>query len=142
MKKRRVQDKKLVALFIKDLGKLEKAWEDLLTKRKKPSDIYFLKEMAEDIKQLKKDTTTAEEKKQLVHQAHIIHHLLTTPWGAPFVCERTLLEAAESYDLQEPLRSDLCHMMDEFTHYSSIAHNQFLTILHAINESLHRETIG
>lgn len=134
----RSSDKKVFTTLKDDLQKLERDWEDLLTAKRALSDSRFLREMAHDIKQLNEDSSKAKTT-LFSKEAHLIQHILTTPWGAPFVSDKTLLEAAYAYDLQNPLQSDLSHLMDEFTIHSRAFHNQFITLFHAIAEDLEKK---
>lgn len=135
-KSKKSKEKEAKKKLQKDVEKLEHDWEELLSKKKETKDKEFLEEMAEDIKNLNEDTYMAEGYEPLEPTVHMIHHMLTTPWGAPFVFDKTLLEAAVSFEYQEASHSDLSHLMDEFTEYSSLAHNQFLTVLGSISDDL------
>lgn len=119
-----------------NIAKLERDWEELLSKRREASDAHFLHEMAEDIKKLNEETVEAETIPSLEPTVTVIHHMLTTPWGAPFVSEKTLLEAAIAFSYQDPLQSDLFHLMDDFVSYSSLLNNQFLTVLSSLSKDL------
>ncbi len=119
-----------------DVSALEKDWEELLLDKKLSRDHHFLEKIAHDIKELNEDSELLEHFKPYEDQAEMIHYMLTTPWGAPFVSEKTLIEAALAYQFQEPSHSDLAKMMKEFTEHSEISHNQFLTVLHSLSREL------
>lgn len=127
---------KAVQKLEKDVIALEKDWEELLLDKKLSKDRDFLTRIAHDIKELNEDSELFEHFKPYEDQAEMIHYMLTTPWGAPFVSDKTLIEAALAYQFQEPIQSDLAKMMREFTEHSSISHNQFLTVLHSLSGEL------
>lgn len=126
----------LVAKLQEDLKKLGKDWENLLSRKKSASDQKFLGEIAQDIKTLNEDAVMAETDHSLRSTVDMIHNMLTTPWGAPFVSDTTLLEAAIGFRSQRPEESDLHELMSRFTVYSSLLTNQFLTILESLSEDL------
>lgn len=134
------EDKKLYQSLRNDLTKLEKDWEILLTHKEELTNPLFLTNIAKDIKQLGVDSENAEKIEELWEEAHLIQHFLRTPWGAPFVSDMTLLEAALAYDVQDPLSSDLCHLMDEVVLHSSIQENQFLNLMEGIQEDLEEKS--
>ncbi len=136
----RNKKKKLYQTLREDLHKLEKDWEILLTHKEELTNPLFLTNIAQDIKQLSTDSENAEKVEELWEEAHLIQHFLRTPWGAPFVSDMTLLEAAQAYDIQDPLASDLCHLMDEFVMHSSLTENQFLNLLEGIQEDLEEKS--
>ncbi len=128
--------KKAKSFLKKDIENLEQDLEDLLSKKKQADDLHFLGKIAQDIQNLGEDVNAFKSYEQLKPTTHLIQHMLTTPWGAPFVADSTLLEAALTFEHQDPLKSDLYHLMDEFTQYSSLSHNQFLTILSSLSDEL------
>ena len=112
----------------KDLEDLNHDWENLVSHNELAQDEDFLEKMAEEIKQLENDALLSEEDEKKGKVAHMIHHMLSTPWGAPFITDKTLLETALAYHNQEPLNSDLCHFMTDLTLYSTHFNNEFLSI--------------
>ncbi len=125
--------------FKKDLKKFSHDCEDLLEKESLYENSDFLNEFAEDIKKLNDDTLLLIDEKDFKNSADIIQHILTTPWGAPFVSNKTLLEAAIAYEYQDPLQSDLHNLVGQFTHFSEHVHNPIVTVVHSLSERLERE---
>jgi len=72
---------------------------------------------------------------ELKERAQLIHFTLTTPWGAPFVGETTLLEAANTYSDDNP-NSSLQHLLTDFSHYSDEKHTPLLNVYNEILEEL------
>ena len=125
--------------FEKDLDELNHDWEELLAHRQLLTDQKFLHKIAEDIVELNDDATLMEKDPQVEPIAHLVHHMLTTPVGAPFITDKTLLEAAISFDYQKPLRSDLSQIMKNFLKYSRENENAFLTIFSLLHDTLIQE---
>ncbi|MCH9613835.1 MAG: hypothetical protein SP1CHLAM54_08440 [Chlamydiia bacterium] len=90
-----------------DLKKIHDDWEILKTHEIEPHAEKF----AKDIVQLDQDAKATD-----TEDAELIHHLLSTPWGAPFIGEMTLLDAAKSYDGNSD--SPLHHLLSDFKKYS------------------------
>lgn len=90
-----------------DLKRIHDDWEMV-----KASDIApHAEKFASDIVQLDQDAKAMGSE-----DAELIHHLLSTPWGAPFIGEMTLLEAAKNYD--GTVDSPLHHLLSDFKKYS------------------------
>lgn len=116
----------------KDLEKLGKDWEDLLSRKQEPISPDFLKEVAEDIKQLSDDLYLAEEDHGLDESTERIHDFLETPWASPY--EKNLLEAAISFEFQRPEESDLYQILSSYNIYSTLLSKEFRAIIESIPE--------
>ncbi len=103
--------------LLKDLEHVHEDWEMLKKKKTNYKDSKFLNKVAKDITQLNLDASQAEKVKSLKEKAELVNYLLTTPWGAPFVGETTLLEAAQSFKGENPSTSHLSHLMRDFATY-------------------------
>ncbi|HSW72169.1 MAG TPA: hypothetical protein VLG44_02020 [Chlamydiales bacterium] len=117
-----------------DLEKLGKDWQDLISKKADPSNNDFLKEMAQDIKQLNDDAMLAESDEELGPTSHMIHDLLTIPWAPPAISTKNFLEASISFEFQKPEESDLSNLLSNCNIYSTVLNNQFITILESLEE--------
>ena len=54
----------------------------------------------------------------------LIHHLVFTPWGAPFVTDESLLEAAQSYKFQKHKSSSFYDFISAFLEHSEASERQ------------------
>lgn len=100
-----------------DLAEIHKDWIHLFEDQKDLDNPQFLSKMASDIQHLDQDALKAVEDTNVKEQAELIHYLLTTPWGAPFIGETTLLDAANSYQ-QGQSESPLKHLLSGFMQHS------------------------
>ena len=116
----------------KDLKKLTKDWERLIEEKKLATDSSFLKEMADDITNIEEDLSEFQSS----HTAKQIHKLLAAPWHAPFLEKETLLDAALSFKYQDPLDSDLCHIMNDVTRYEKEFEGEYLPIYWSLYQTL------
>lgn len=73
--------------------------------------------MAINIKQIQHDVKKAKHPRNWEASAHELAHFLSTPVGAPFVAELTLIEAADNYSQQEPQYSDLSELLSVFSRF-------------------------
>ena len=115
-----------------DLLKVRSDWTQVMKEEKTVSDQIFLKEMADDLKQLDTDAAEAKDSKE----AELIHYLLTTPWGAPFIGDTTLLEAAQKYDPNTSANTDFYKLLESFSKYAKTCDTQLFKIFDDISESL------
>ncbi|MGD2169967.1 MAG: hypothetical protein PVI40_06990 [Chlamydiota bacterium] len=133
-KKDRDENKELVQKLEKDIEEFSHDYEDVLTHHELVDNTEFLHKFADHIIQLDKDATDSDDE-----QASLVHHYLTTPLGAPFISNKTLLEAANSYDRQDPLNSDLHELVDGMIHFGDQQKNPLMVIFHSIEEHLKKE---
>ena len=59
----------------------------------------------------------------------LIHHLLFTPWGAPFVMQTSLLEAAQSFKFQQLNKSELYLILQDIIKYPDASEKQIFETL-------------
>lgn len=118
-----------------DLHALHDDWEILLKQDGMLNDSTFLKKIATDIQQLDIDATQALEVSKLKEHADIVHFALSTPWGAPFIGETTLLEAAKNYKANNP-ESALMHLLSDFLKYGHNKKVPLFSVLDEISEEL------
>jgi len=115
-----------------DLEKVSHDWEELIGEETLSHNEEFLDQVAHDLISLNEDAKALESDEDFNESAEVITHLLETPWGAPFVSNLTLLDAALNYEDQDPLQSDLCHLMEDFTRYGHQFENQLFKIFEDI----------
>jgi hypothetical protein len=138
-KKDKVVLKKLEQKILNDLNDLKDNLHRFLIVKKMVSKHLFLKKIAEDIKKLNEDAILAENIRSIETTGNLIYNLLNTPWGAPFSADKTLLEAAVTFDYQNPRHSDLYYLLEQFTNYSSHLENEFLTIFGTLYNTISQE---
>jgi hypothetical protein len=102
----------------RDLHEIHNDWEQIFASQTDLKDPAFLKKVAHDIVNLEKDSIEALQDEQLKEKAELVQFLLTTPWGAPFIGETTLLDAALSYQ-EGDQDSALMHLLNGFIHHGS-----------------------
>ncbi len=130
---------KRIKVLKQDLGYLKEDWRALLKESTKASDPTFLKKVARDIKLLDQEAQSEESAKACPDEAHMIHYLLSTPWGAPFVGEKTLLEAAEDFEKHPSTDGALNHLMKDFSNYGKKFDFQLFRIFEDISEDLEKK---
>lgn len=81
---------------------------------------FFLEQMAEIILSLDLHAEEIQFLNGPQEEAELIHFILNSPWGAPFVMERSLVEAAKIYPDEEPSFSSLKTILKLF-----ITHSRF-----------------
>jgi len=113
-----------------DLRALHDDWEMLLSQDTIANDPKFLEKIAADIQRLDTDATIALKATKLKEQAEVVHFALSTPWGAPFIGETTLIDAARSYDSKNS-DSPLKHLLSAFIQYG---HRKKVPLFHVLDE--------
>lgn len=113
-----------------DLHALHDDWEMLLSQDTIANDPKFLEKIAADIQKLDADATIALTTTKLKEQAEVIHFALSTPWGAPFIGETTLIDAARNYNTKNP-DSPLKHLLFAFIQYG---HRKKVPLFHVLDE--------
>ncbi|MEM7174905.1 MAG: hypothetical protein AAF443_03110 [Chlamydiota bacterium] len=106
----------MLEAFKRDLAAIHSDWEQLLEQKSKASDPLFLKKVATDIQNLDRDATQMRSIDDLKEKAELVHFVLSTPWGAPFVDETTLIEAAQAFRENDP-QSKLNYLLSRFADY-------------------------
>ena len=103
--------------FKENLDKINKDWETLLQEEQFVSDSSFLEKMALDIQNLSREASNVETIDELKDKAQLVNFILSTPSGAPFVSETTLLDAAE--ELKNGRNNDaLKHMLSDLVQFN------------------------
>ena len=118
-----------------DLKEFSHDCEEILQRHELTENIDFLHKFSEDIKHLEYDATFLSKDPS----AQMIHYYLSTPMGAPFVSTKTLLEAASTYENQDPLKSDLHELVDGMIHFGDQKKNPLLLLFKSIEEYLEKE---
>ncbi|NRA90101.1 MAG: hypothetical protein HRU43_03100 [Simkaniaceae bacterium] len=113
-----------------DLHALHDDWEVMLSQDTIANDPMFLEKVAKDIQNLDAHATLALNSENLKEQAELVHFALSTPWGAPFIGETTLIEAAKTYTNQNP-DSSLKHLLQDFIQYG---HKKKVPLFHVLDE--------
>jgi hypothetical protein len=119
----------------KDLEEFTSDWLNLLYRNELSHDKSFLEKMSKDIQKLDEDALLTESD---FETSHLIHHALATPWGAPFVCEKSLLEAAMKFDPTDE-ENDLEEIANDFSKFSNSENNEVITIFQGLEEVLLKE---
>jgi hypothetical protein len=118
----------------KDLKTFNKDWKNLTHKKKLVKNKKYLKKMANDIIKLNNDLLINKDDKV----PSLIYHMLTTPIGAPFVSNKTLLNAALNYENQTPKYSDLQYLILNFYKYEHYFNDEIYKIFNAFLEKLNK----
>jgi hypothetical protein len=120
-----------------DLKEFSHDCEEILHHHELINDTNFLDRFSEDIQDLESDTLEFSNDPS----AQMIHYYLSTPMGAPFISRKTMLEAAASYQNQEPLKSDLYELVDGMIHFGDQEKNPLLLLFKSIEEYLEKEEL-
>ncbi len=122
----------------RDLYSLQKSWDALVQHEELAKDIHFLDTMAETIENLEMDTINCEKLGHLKDKAEIIHYLLSTPWGAPFVSKTTLLDAAHKFHEKKGQDPSLSEILTNFATYSHEFNMQVFNLFEDIYRQIKR----
>jgi len=126
--------KKSKRILLKAIRKLQEDWQTLLEKKGMIEDKEFLKQMADDIIELQEDIGQLESDPL----TDPLHEILETPSPYGFI-KTSLIDAAVSFNYQDPLDSDLCHLLKYASHYSSVFDDDKLMVLWSIEQRLKGE---
>ncbi|MCF7806489.1 MAG: hypothetical protein K9M13_02450 [Simkaniaceae bacterium] len=99
-------------------------------------DTNTLQKLASVVQDLEIESQINVKDKKYKESCEIIHHLLFTPWGAPFVMDASLLEAAQIYKFQEHQASDLYKIVKNFVEHSEMSESQIFKALDDAIQSL------
>ncbi|MBN1914498.1 MAG: hypothetical protein JW769_01245, partial [Parachlamydiales bacterium] len=117
----------------KDLHHFNKDIHSLTHHQQLLKDPRFLEKISREIINLYEEAITVEK---IFPKAHDIYHILATPFGAPFVNEQTLLQAAVDYSYQKPSRSEMKHTLEKFLHYNKNIHNELIDLFDYLTEEI------
>jgi hypothetical protein len=121
-----------------DIQKLSDDWDDIMESKKLVKDSDFLSQLAEDIRGLDDDIVQLEEFDDMKDLTQSLQDILEKPSHNNFT-NTSLIDAAISFQYQDPLNSDLCHLMNNFSHYSTEFDNDYLTVFWSLMEKLERK---
>lgn len=124
--------KKAKVRLKKDLKNFNIDLKNITHKKKLVKSKKYLKKMSEDIKLLNNDLLITKDEKIPSY----LYHLITTPFGAPFVSNQTLLDAALNFENQKPLHSDLSHLIYNFSKYEHYFNDEILDIFNSFLKKL------
>lgn len=127
--------KEIIKSFRHDLLSLNEDWEKIFKEGGAVNNQVLLEKIAADIQKLDRDATLAATTSQLKEQAEIVLFALTTPWGAPFIGETTLLDAARNFK-KENLDSSLKHLLIDFARYGHQKEVPLFSVLKEITKQL------
>ena len=120
----------------KDLTEFTTSWDraqqnGILIDQKK-----FLDGLAEKILRLDRHAKEVGEIPEWKEFASQVHFILHTPWGAPIVSDRTLLQAAITYPDEVPESSSLSYLLHKVEHCGKTSEFPILKQLHSLLEEL------
>jgi len=127
--------KELLDDLKKDLSVFHSDYMELIEKERNAHDPDFLKRVAEHIKKLDHHAKMALDVDDLKERGELLHFALTTPWGAPFVGETTLLDAANTYT-ENTSDSSLGHLLSSFSKYGHEKQAPLLKVFDEIFDEL------
>ena len=121
-----------------DLNFFRTLWE----KREGPpltiKEKTYLQDLSTSILTLDRHAEELTSDRLLGESASLIHYLLQTPWGAPFVGESTLLEAAKIFPDEKFDESTLSHVLTQFEEYKERVQMPLMQSLHQIQQEIHK----
>ena len=100
-------------------------------------DEFFLKSMAQSISTLDRHTNELKSISVNKTETELIYHILHTPWGAPFVSDVSLLEAANCYVDEKPLLSKLHLILAGFARYGAKFKVQPIESIFILEKTMH-----
>lgn len=119
-----------------DLARFNEEWYQIRTETSIIENKRFLAILARDILKLDRHATEVACFEKYKSSAELIHYVLQTPWGAPFVTSTTLLDAATCFEDEIPLKSTLHDLLKTFTLYSGKCDIPILDNLKSLREEL------
>ena len=115
--------------FQETLKLLSHDFSDLVDEKKKPTDVRLMQRIALNVQHLYFDAKRLKDVPRYHDTAEHILLTLTTPWGAPFVLETTLLDAAANLDFQNPKYSDMHKWLSGISRYGHHFPQQILSMV-------------
>jgi hypothetical protein len=89
-------------------------------------DPIFLSKTSSSILRIHRHAKELSEIKNFGRESTLIEHMLDTPWGAPFISNETLLDAATTYPDEIPKRSKLHEFLLQIASHRT--NNEIFTI--------------
>ena len=115
--------------FHQTLKLLNHDFSQLFEDKKKPSDVRLMHRIALNVQHLYFDAKRLKKSEKYHDMAEHILLTLTTPWGAPFVLETTLLDAADNFGVQNPKYSDMYKWLKGISRYGHHFPKQILSMV-------------
>ena len=120
-----------------DLHALQEQWHQLCKQLELLKDENFLKNFALSCSQLHEDLTKLKNTDECTEDEFIVDYLLTSPWGAPFIFEHSLIAASDAF-LQNKDKSQLLKLLEKFTQHKHNIDQQLFDSIQEIEDSLDR----
>ncbi len=125
----------LVQKLKDDLQAIHGDWQKAAHDENMRLDPSFLEQFATDIIVLDQDASSARRISACKQTASMVQHLLTTPWGAPFISDKTLLEAAKEFKESPEIPSTFFQMVENFAKFEATFESQIFDVLEEIQAS-------
>lgn len=119
-----------------DLLAIHADWKQAAHDQTMRNDITFLEKFAQDVLILDQDALSAKSIAACKEKATLVHHLLSTPWGAPFISEMTLIEAAKNFTSGPKIPGPFYLMVENFARFESEFKSQIFDIFDDLSEEL------
>ncbi len=127
--KAKLKRKSTIVSFHETLKVLNRDFTQLFSDKKDPTDVRLMHRIALNVQHLYFDAKQLKKSEKYRAEAEHILVTLTTPWGAPFVLETTLLDAATSLDVQNPKYSDMHKWLSGISRYGHHFPDQILSMV-------------
>lgn len=112
-----------------DLLAIHEDWKRAASEQDIAENREFLMQFALNIILLHHDANLACESELHHDKGELIAHLLSTPWGAPFISDQTLIEAAQRYRVREGNSSEFPQIVKTFVRFEKEFSTQVFDIL-------------
>lgn len=120
--------------FKDHLHSLHESWEEVSKQSSLVNNDEFMLKLAKEIQEIHDDITQSHITGEFKENAEIIDYIFQTPWGAPFVFDKPLLEAARSYLQKNP--NDLKKLIGEFLNYKEEINEQLFDCIQEIENKI------
>lgn len=123
--------------FKNHLHAFHESWNELSQKNSLLNNKQFLLKMAHEIELIHEDIMGNNMSSDIKENAELVDYIIASPWGAPFVFDKPLLEAARSYT--QSGSEDLHHLIHEFLNYKEEINEQLFDCIEEIEEKLKKD---
>lgn len=120
----------------KDLHSFHESWEMISNKEELIEDVDVLTKIAEEIQTLHQDILHLTSNDAVKENSEIIDYMLQSPWGAPFVYQKPLLDAAASF--KHAKTQDLHNLLHEFLQYKQEINEQLFDWIQEVETNLNK----
>ncbi|MBI5273465.1 MAG: hypothetical protein HY860_00235 [Chlamydiales bacterium] len=120
--------------FKHHLHDFHQSWDELSKKKSLLNNHEFMLKVAKEIQIIHDDIMKDDISCDIKDSALLLDYIMGSPWGAPFVFDKPLLEAAKSYIASN--EEDFPHLMTEFLNYKEEINKQFFDGIEEIEERL------